>query len=77
LAVFHCDKEGASLGSAAQNPNRKKDEWGEANYSVWASLHLFNVTGAASFLFHVLWGKKLSESKSGEVHHAGDHFLRI
>jgi hypothetical protein len=34
LAVFHCNKEGASLGSATQNPNRKKEEWPEANYSV-------------------------------------------
>ena len=34
LAVFHCNMEGASLGSATQNPNRKKDEWPEAHYSV-------------------------------------------
>jgi len=73
LAVFHCNKEGASLGSATQNPNGKKNEWPKAHYSpfsdplvahfcdcccvpefhfVQASLHLFNVTGAAPPLFH-------------------------
>ena len=34
LAVFHCDKDGASLGSAAQNPNGKQDEWPEAQYTL-------------------------------------------